>query len=564
MRNRFLLLFFVFVVCLPASAAINVPDSARQEWSAASSFLGSMGIQPQEVEVVYESPQCVYFAAPADSAFVFVAREKYRSVLGSIVLAYGTGEEVWIKSPEEEDPVEQDNFFLRMIEFYEKTLKAIDETGARPVSFPAKEEVLPTLADIYYGQHLPYNKLFPMDGYGDDAWYSVVGCGPVALGQVLTYYKFPVQPKGVYSGHTIHGNPYTYDMDDYPVDWNDLKPEVLLLDCAMTLGTIIGTGASHTKLSQFKAALFDGWGYSPSCKILTAILSETEMVGMIRDDISDGRPVIIAGGNHLFVCDGLKDDFLHFDFGWRGFANGYFRTLVLPSAPEWQLPFDEAMIGVEPDYGHEYKEVTVKLSKAGTLAKKLKEDTRYIRKLTIRGPINGDDIDLIRLMAGAVTIPSDYKNEYGALSELDLTDARIAQTAPFHLRYSMVPIQGTIQPANGPAVEYYFDPDTITEKDWEEIVRLGLDKKYMIEWKDGLIIQRCVTWADAIPTRMFSDCISLSKICLPKKLKRIYAYAFFNCKGLRQVENIPRKDVDPRAFMFSSFTPENSEANTSK
>lgn len=233
-------LFLVFSAISSVAAGLSEACSIP-EWEEASAFLSSKGIVPREVTVVYESPQCVYFAAPADSAFVLVARRAYKDALpGSLVLAYGTGNEVWLKSRDEEDPVEQDGFFMGIIGLYESALKNAADTSQRPLLQDRPLEIGPFCGDINYGQHLPFNRLFPKDGKGADAWYSVVGCGPVALAQVLTYHRSPVQPKGSYSGKTLSGNPYSYNLADYPVDWDALNPEVLLLDCAVSLGTRLG------------------------------------------------------------------------------------------------------------------------------------------------------------------------------------------------------------------------------------------------------------------------------------------------------------------------------------
>ena len=537
-----------------SSGAVG-PTDARNipEWEEASAFLSSQGIVPTEVTVVYESPQCVYFAAPRDSAFVLVARRAYKEALGSLVLAYGTGNEVWVKSREEEDPVEQDGFFMGIIGLYESALKNAVSTSQRPLPLGGPIEIGPFCSDINYGQHLPFNRLFPKDGNGADAWYSVVGCGPVALAQVLTYHKSPVQPKGSFSGKTLSGNPYSYNLADYPVEWASLKPEVLLLDCAVSLGTRLGIGYSLTMLSQFKAALFDAWSYSPRCRLLTESMAEREMLSLILEDLSARRPVILAGGHHIYVCDGASGDFLHFDVGWRGFGNGYFRALVLPESGIWQLPFTEALIGIEPDSGNQYQDITVKLSKAGTLENKLPKNKHHlIRKLTVKGPLNGKDFDLIRKMAGVVTLPSDYSNPYGALTDLDLTEARIVATAPFHTLPPKTEIKGTITPSNAPAFDYNFKLNAISEKDWADISRLGLDKTYGLERIDGVVLIKHGTWDDTIPEHLFSNCLSLRRIALPKKLKKVGQFAFLNCKGLVEVKNLP-KDVHPQAFFSSSL-----------
>lgn len=556
MKNLIALFTSLFLVFSTISSGAAGLTDARSipEWEEASAFLSSKGIVPREVTVVYESPQCVYFAAPLDSAFVLVARRAYKDALPwSLVLAYGTGNEVWLKSRDEEDPVEQDGFFMGIIGLYESALKTTVSTSQRPLTQGRHLEIGPFCGDINYGQHLPFNRLFPKDGKGADAWYSVVGCGPVALAQVLTYHRSPVQPKGSYSGKTLSGNPYSYNLADYPVDWDALKPEVLLLDCAVSLGTRLGIGYSLTMLSQFKAALFDAWSYSPRCRLLTESMAEHEMLSLILEDLSARRPVILAGGHHIYVCDGASGEFLHFDFGWRGFGNGYFRTLVLPESPTWQLPFTEALIGIKPDGGTQYQDITVKISKAGTLEKKLpKNKLHLIRKLTVKGPLNGKDFDLIRKMAGAVTMPSDFTNPYGALTELDLTEAKIVATAPFHTLPPKTEIKGTITPTNAPAFDYCFKLDAISKDDWADIEKLGLDKTYGLERIDGVVLIKHATWDDTIPEQLFSGCLSLRRIALPKKLKKVGQFAFLNCKGLTEVKNLP-KDVHPQAFFSSSL-----------
>ena len=115
-----------------------------------------------------------------------------------------------------------------------------------------------------------------------------------------------------------------------------------------------------------------------------------------------------------------------------------------------------------------------------------------------------------------------------------------------------MPIHGTITPQNSPAYDYYYKLDEVTKKDWEEIVRLGLDKTYGLDMVDGTVLFKYATWDDTIPTYLFSDCIALMKVALPKKLKKVDKLAFFECKGLVEVTNLP-KDVHPEAFLSSSY-----------
>ena len=58
--------------------------------------------------------------------------------------------------------------------------------------------------------------------------------------------------------------------------------------------------------------------------------SEEEWLQLIKTELNADRPVIITGYNsesgHAFVCDGYDtDDFLHINWGWGGYQDGYFQ-----------------------------------------------------------------------------------------------------------------------------------------------------------------------------------------------------------------------------------------------
>ena len=133
-----------------------------------------------------------------------------------------------------------------------------------------------------------------------------------------------------------------------------------------------------------------------------------------------------------------------------------------------------------------------------------------------------------------------------------LTDARIVATAPFHTLPPKTEIKGTITPTNAPAFDYCFKLDAISKDDWADIEKLGLDKTYGLERVDGVVLIKHATWDDTIPEQLFSGCLSLRRIALPKKLKKVGQFAFLNCKGLTEVKNLP-KDVHPQAFFSSSL-----------
>lgn len=81
-------------------------------------------------------------------------------------------------------------------------------------------------------------------------------------------------------------------------------------------------------------------------------------------------------------------------------------------------------------------QVTIKLDKAGTLPNIIGDSRKYkITNLKLIGDINGDDVKLIRDMAGA-----DYWGNVtsGKLSILDLSEANIVKGGYYYDRCSIV------------------------------------------------------------------------------------------------------------------------------
>lgn len=131
------------------------------------------------------------------------------------------------------------------------------------------------------------------------------------------------------------------------------------------------------------------------------------------------------------------------------------------------------------------KQITLKLTKAGTLPNKIGIGKKnLVTSLKIIGEINGTDLRFIREMAG-----SDVKGNStsGNLSVLDLSEAKFV--------------------AGG---DYYY-------KDYE----------------DG-----CYTSNDIIGKYAFRDCKSLTSVIIPSSVTEIREYAFDGCSSLINV-NIP-------------------------
>ena len=88
-----------------------------------------------------------------------------------------------------------------------------------------------------------------------------------------------------------------------------------------------GSGAYS---SDARDALVDYFGYSPNAQLLPKNSFPIEtFIYKLKNELNLNRPVYYSGsgsgGGHAFVCDGYQgDDFFHFNWGWSGYANGYF------------------------------------------------------------------------------------------------------------------------------------------------------------------------------------------------------------------------------------------------
>lgn len=190
-----------------------------------------------------------------------------------------------------------------------------------------------------WGQGAPYNALCPND--------CPAGCGAVAMAQLMNYWKNPAKGVGCHH-YTPETHPEfgeqsaffgitTYDWDNMPNYITNYSPQVkidavstLIYHCGVSLDTDYnyeGVGSSADFLS-IKNALQTYFQYDSTCFYLERIYQE-EWISSLKNEINASRPVLYAGhgshGGHGFICDGYDDeDYFHFNWGWDGYADGYF------------------------------------------------------------------------------------------------------------------------------------------------------------------------------------------------------------------------------------------------
>lgn len=183
-------------------------------------------------------------------------------------------------------------------------------------------------------QYSPYNKFC----FTQDGMQALAGCGPIAMGQVMAYYKKPAQ----FNGHIY--------------DWtlsNSQSIGYLISDIGLEAGCIYGTDATSTYLKNVVPTL-KAFGYTSS---ENKDYSDFE----IRTNLDSEYPVLAYGSGysltdntesaHLWVIDGysittkefrfVNDTtgkpcstgsnstvYVHCNWGWGGSQNGLFLSKV--------------------------------------------------------------------------------------------------------------------------------------------------------------------------------------------------------------------------------------------
>ena len=227
---------------------------------------------------------------------------------------------------------------------------------------------------------------------------------------------------------------------------------------------------------------------------------------------------------------------------------------------------------------------TVKMEEAGTLSTILGEDAATIQTLKISGPINGDDIRLLRHMAG---VNLQNENFASQLTILDLSEARIVEGGNYYATMEKWSVGGelgddyyfyTKNNVFGPFMFSYSNlaeirlPSTITEIgnlalfDCNSLTKLTIPETvktmgiaalmhcdnitevilpYNLQVMRESIFRACKSLKEIpiwpsniteIPFATFAACYSFVDISIPNNIKKIGDYAFWDCTGMQRID----------------------------
>jgi hypothetical protein len=274
----------------------------------------------------------------------------------------------WLRNYSDEIQYAIDNNIEAGEETREAWNKLRNGIGLTPKSTRSVSQLLTTT----WNQSPYYNELCPFDEEGGDR--SVTGCSATAMAQVMKYWNWPIQGTGSHSYSSEYGTlsanfgNTTYDWDNMP---NALTEEsssteinavaTLMYHCGVSIEMSYSASGSGAYTINYygqldycsENALRDFFGYSNDLhgEIRSyqsedeygetqtyEIYSYNEWIEMLKEDLDALRPVLYTGhgniGGHAFVFDGYDtNDFFHVNWGWGGYADGYFSVDALEPVP---------------------------------------------------------------------------------------------------------------------------------------------------------------------------------------------------------------------------------------
>ncbi len=213
--------------------------------------------------------------------------------------------------------------------------------------------VSPLLGGIKWNQGSPYNNLCPIINNITNE-RAVTGCVATGMAQVMKYYQWPITGTGANSYTTSTKQiPLSLDFSQTTFDWANMTDTyntnssaaqknavaTLMYNCGVSVNMNYAE-SSGASARAAGTALKNNFGYDSNIQYVDRdFYTRSEWKTMIKEELSAARPVLYAGdtgsSGHFFVCDGYdNNDFFHFNWGWGGTSNGYFRISALDPADQ--------------------------------------------------------------------------------------------------------------------------------------------------------------------------------------------------------------------------------------
>jgi Peptidase C10 family/Spi protease inhibitor/K319L-like, PKD domain/FlgD Ig-like domain/Fibronectin type III domain len=191
-----------------------------------------------------------------------------------------------------------------------------------------------------WNQDSPWNQHCPR-GPGQNNPFVYSGCVAVCMAQIMYYWGHPAVGTG---SHTYNHDQYgeiSCDFEDTEFNYDSMnnysatyETKELQWACGVAVEMDYGSDGSGAQVGygnySARNAMVINFDYHPSATFRSKDSSSASTYeAYIRADLDSGFPLIYSGvGNsygHAFNLDGYQGtSYFHFNWGWSGYANGYF------------------------------------------------------------------------------------------------------------------------------------------------------------------------------------------------------------------------------------------------
>ena len=376
--KRLSLLLAMMAVCSITFAGPVTKDQAKQ---LATQFLQNKTSSQSSAKSQNGSTSSVQLndAEDADSYYIFNIGNKS----GFVVVSSDDRTES-ILGYSDSGSFDVNNVPDNMKAFLKSYTTQIENLGAVTTTSSAKSststgltttrEAVAPMVQTLWGQGAPYYYCCPKKGSN----YCVTGCVATSMAQVLYYNQYPTGESNTipeYTPSQLNKNQVALPATTF--DWNSMQLSYtgsedstsaasiakLMHYCGQTVRMDYGPSWSSAQSTLTRNALVNYFGYDASAqRILRSGYTISEWDSLIYNEISNKRPVIYDGDNstegHSFVCDGYDgNDYYHFNWGWNGLGNGYFKLSVMNPFSSGMINTDDydgytidqdAIIGIQP------------------------------------------------------------------------------------------------------------------------------------------------------------------------------------------------------------------------
>ncbi|NSW46581.1 MAG: C10 family peptidase [Bacteroidales bacterium] len=168
---------------------------------------------------------------------------------------------------------------------------------------------------------------------GNNCDHTLVGCPATAAGQIIKFLRYP---DCIEFNYNIMPDELKNSDSNYDIQKKEIANLLRNIGDKMNLNAdYFGCNASGTNKDIIFNVLKNDFSFSNAQIVDRNDYSINQWKSKLINELENQRPILYMGftsnhNGHAFVCDGYKDVLLgkkfHFNFGWNGLYDGYYRV----------------------------------------------------------------------------------------------------------------------------------------------------------------------------------------------------------------------------------------------